>query len=134
VDLITEVGGPFIAGLLLLIGNMTAFLTVAAINFVSFIPEYQLLRTVYHNNDVLAGKEQQSTKKKDAMSSVIVIKPDSDVLEGDRSKSNDPESDDGVGFVQGDPDVIHATTSRITILTTLLIPIQMIEDHLGPLC
>jgi len=52
VDLISEVAGPFIAGALLLIPNVTltwTFIGIAVFNYLTFGPEYLLLRSVFHS-------------------------------------------------------------------------------------
>lgn len=60
VDLATEVGGPFVAGFLLLAGTKISFLLVASFNFLTFFPQYQLLRSVYVVFPRLAEKIQEN--------------------------------------------------------------------------
>ncbi|MBX2994880.1 MAG: ABC transporter substrate-binding protein [Bdellovibrionaceae bacterium] len=60
VDLATEVGAPILAGLLLLVGDansaLIGFSLIALWNTVSFIPEYLLLRSIYHDRPDLLSK------------------------------------------------------------------------------
>lgn len=61
VDLVTEIAGPFVAGILVLIPGVDvviSFLIVGAFNFVTFIPQYMLLRTVYNKYE----KEEKEEK------------------------------------------------------------------------
>eukprot|EP01124_Arcella_intermedia_P003570 TRINITY_DN11972_c0_g2_i1.p1 TRINITY_DN11972_c0_g2~~TRINITY_DN11972_c0_g2_i1.p1 ORF type:complete len:500 (+),score=77.50 TRINITY_DN11972_c0_g2_i1:162-1502(+) len=51
VDLVTEIGGPFLAGVVPLIPHVSltySFTIIAGFNFITFIPQYLLLWHVYH--------------------------------------------------------------------------------------
>eukprot|EP01088_Endostelium_zonatum_P008575 TRINITY_DN21721_c0_g1_i1.p1 TRINITY_DN21721_c0_g1~~TRINITY_DN21721_c0_g1_i1.p1 ORF type:complete len:536 (+),score=73.73 TRINITY_DN21721_c0_g1_i1:73-1680(+) len=55
VDLVSEVVGPLLTGILLsVLGNIPGFMTVATINFISFFPQFFLLYNVYKGNKDLA--------------------------------------------------------------------------------
>jgi len=74
---VTEVAGPFIAGLLVVIPGFTAtmaFLTVAAINFITFVPQYLLLLRVYQNDARLrTSKTPPSTDESNEYNSILCV-------------------------------------------------------------
>ncbi|MBC7370706.1 MAG: ABC transporter substrate-binding protein [Bdellovibrionaceae bacterium] len=71
VDLLTEVGAPVIAGLLLLVDQpnlLAGFILIALWNVVSFFPELVLLKSVFNERpDLITKKVQTSEQAKTAL-------------------------------------------------------------------
>jgi len=74
IDLATELGGPFIAGglLLLPITINAALLIIVAFNFITFFPQYWLLRKTYLMVSVLQNKVPPVLKEEDKSKSCLL--------------------------------------------------------------